>query len=146
VLRFQVTIDCHDPDVLVPFWALALDYEPRPAPDGFLTWREWYVSVGVPEEELGDSDCQDRLQDPLGRGPTIWFQVVPEAKTIKNRIHLDVYVTPGREMPLEERAPLVDTKVAQLLAAGATQLRKLEGDGAYAVTMQDPEGNEFCVT
>jgi hypothetical protein len=146
VVRLQLTIDCHDPDVLLPFWAQALDYEPRPAPDGFLTWREWYVSVGVPEEELGDGDCQDRLQDPLGRGPSLWFQIVPEAKAVKNRLHLDVYVTRGREQPVEERAPLVEAKVAQLVAAGGTRLRELVGDGAYAVTLQDPEGNELCIS
>jgi len=40
----------------------------------------------------------------------------------------------------------VDAKVAQLEALGGTQLRRLEGDGAYAVTMQDPEGNELCIS
>jgi hypothetical protein len=146
VTRLQITIDCRDPGPLVRFWGLALDYEPRPAPPGFATWRDWYVSVGVPEEELGDGDCQDRLQDPSGRGPTIWFQVVPEPKTLKNRLHLDVYVTRGRDAPLEERTAQVDAKVAQLVAAGATEVHRLEGNDHYAVTLQDPEGNEFCVT
>jgi hypothetical protein len=146
VTRLQIAIDCADPDVLVPFWALALDYEPRPAPPGFATWREWYLSVGVPEEELGDGDCMDRLQDPDGVGPTIWFQVVPEPKTVKNRVHLDVYVTRSREAPLAERAPQVDAKVAQLVAAGATLVHRLEGGDHYAATLRDPEGNEFCVS
>jgi hypothetical protein len=145
--RIQIAIDCHDPDRLVPFWALALGYEPRPAPEGFSTWREWYLSVGVPEEELGDGDCQDRLQDPKGVGPMIWFQVVPEPKTVKNRVHLDLYVTPSRDAPVEERTPLVDAKAAELEAAGATRLHRLDGtEGHYAITMQDPEGNEFCIS
>jgi hypothetical protein len=146
VTRLQIAIDCHDPDPLVRFWALALDYEPRPAPPGFATWREWYLSVGVPEDELGEGDSQDRLQDPKGVGPTIWFQPVPEAKTVKNRLHLDIYVTESRDQPLAERTALVDAKEAQLVAAGATRLHKLEGGGHYAVTMQDPEGNEFCIS
>jgi hypothetical protein len=147
VTRIQITVDCRDPGPLVDFWALALDYEPRPAPAGFDTWRDWYLSVGVPEEELGDGDCQDRLQDPRGRGPSIWFQPVPEPKTIKNRLHLDVYVTDSRDDPVDKRAPLVDAKVAQLEAAGARRMRQLdETTGHYAVTMQDPEGNEFCVS
>jgi hypothetical protein len=147
VTRLQITIDCRDPGPLVAFWALALDYEPRPAPPGFDTWRDWYVSVGVPEEELGDGDCQDRLQDPKGLGPTIWFQPVPEPKTVKNRLHLDVYVTAGRDVAVTERARLVEAKVAQLEAAGGRRLRLLrEDDGQYGVVMQDPEGNEFCVS
>jgi hypothetical protein len=147
VTRLQITIDCHDPGPLVSFWALALDYEPRPAPPGFATWREWYVSVGVPEDELGEGDCLDRLQDPKGVGPSIWFQPVPEQKSVKNRVHLDVYVTRGRDQPIEERAPLVDAKVAQLVAAGATRLPLIaDTEGQYAVTLQDPEGNEFCIS
>jgi hypothetical protein len=145
VTRLQITIDCQDPSVLVPFWALALGYEPRPAPGGFATWRDWYVSVGVPEEELGDSDCQDRLQDPAGHGPMVWFQVVPERKAVKNRLHVDVLVA-DRARPVEERRVLVDAKVAELVAAGATVLHVLsELEDHYGVVLQDPEGNELCI-
>ncbi|MBX6723512.1 MAG: VOC family protein, partial [Dactylosporangium sp.] len=41
-IEFQLTIDCRDPGVLVPFWAEALGYIPQPPPDGFQTWRDWY--------------------------------------------------------------------------------------------------------
>ena len=146
VTRLHITIDAHDPSAQVRFWCLALDYRPAPPPSGFATWRDWYVSVGVPEDELGDSDCQDRIEDPEGIGPPIWFQVVPEAKSVKNRVHLDLRVTEGRAVPVDERIPVVERKAAELVAAGATRLRVLqEGEGHYGVVMQDPEGNEFCI-
>ena len=98
------------------------------------------------EEELGDGACQDRIEDPEGVGPAIWFQPVPEPKTVKNRLHLDLKITGGRAEPLEQRAPVVDAKVAELVAAGATEVHRLDGYGGhYAVTLRDPEGNEFCV-
>jgi len=144
---FQLTIDCADPDAQVRFWAVALGYVPKPPPDGFDSWRAWYESVGVPAEELGDGDCTDRLVDPDGKGPDIWFQQVPEGKVGKNRLHLDVFVGGGRTVPLAIRRERVDAKVADLLAAGASTYR-IGGDADpdhYGVLMRDPEGNEFCI-
>lgn len=79
---FQITIDCADPDRMARFWALALGYrlQEPPAPHG--TWREYWVSVGVPEDEAEDG--YDSIVDPGGDGPRIWFQQVPEAKVVKN--------------------------------------------------------------
>lgn len=146
-MGFQLVIDCTDPDRLVPFWAVALGYRPQDPPEGHSTWRDYYVSVGVPEEELGDGDCADRLVDPDGKGPAVWFQVVPEKKTIKNRLHLDVMVGGGRSIPVEVRRERVNARVDQLVGLGATVLYTHDGDtaGHYGVTMADPEGNEFCV-
>jgi hypothetical protein len=147
VTRLHITIDAHDPEAQVAFWCLALGYRPTPPPEGFGTWRDWYLSVGVPADELGEGSCQDRVEDPAGVGPAIWFQPVPERKTVKNRVHLDLKVTGGRTEPVEQRAPVVEAKVAQLVEAGGTRLRLLnETEGHYAVVMQDPEGNEFCIT
>jgi catechol 2,3-dioxygenase-like lactoylglutathione lyase family enzyme len=147
VTRLQITIDCRDPGAQVAFWCLALGYRPKPPPEGFDTWRAWYLSVGVPEDELGDGDCQDRIEDPLGEDPPIWFQPVPETKSVKNRVHLDIRLTEGRHVPLEQRAAAVEAKVAELEAAGATVVHRLtETENHYGVTMQDPEGNEFCLT
>lgn len=144
-LPMQITFDAHDPERQVAFWAKALEYEPDPPPDGHSTWRAWYLSVGVPEDELGEGDCNDRLRDPEGTGPKIWFQPVPEAKTVKNRLHLDVWVA-GRGVPFEERRTRVLAKVAQLVEAGATRLYELSGTtDHFAVVLQDPEGNEFCI-
>ena len=145
--EWQLTIDCADPERLVRFWAVALGYVPAPPPDGHATWREYYLSIGVPEDELGDGDALDRLVDPSGRGPAIWFQQVPERKTLKNRLHIDIKVGCGRSVPLTERRSRVDALIAELLAAGATviRVRDLHEQGRYAVQMADPEGNEFDV-
>lgn len=141
----QIAIDCADPDVLVPFWCLALDYEPMPPPEGYATWRERYLAMGVPAEELGDGDAVDRIRDPEGRRPDIWFQVVPEPKTVKNRVHLDILV--GRGLPVEERRRVVEERAARLEAAGATRVRALDTYADhYGVSLRDPEGNELCIT
>ena len=89
-VRFQLVIDCADPEPLARFWAAALGYELEPPPDGFASWDAYWRDVGVPEDELGGG--ADRIVDPSGEGPRIWFQVVPERKAIKNRWHIDIGV------------------------------------------------------
>jgi len=122
---------------------------PEPPPDGFGSWLTWYQSV-VPEEDLdGDPDDYiDRLVDPAGAGPKIWFQPVPEKKTVKTRFHFDIYVA-DRSAPMEEIVATVDAKVAELVARGATVGHVNRVDTGtlqrYGVVMHDPEGNEFCV-
>jgi hypothetical protein len=145
VTRFQLVIDCADPDRLARFWAAALGYVPEPPPAGFATWDDYYRDLGVPEEELGIGT--DRIVDLHGHGPRIWFQVVPEAKTIKNRLHLDISVGGGRSVPMETRRERVDAEASRLAGLGATVVRALftEGLDHYAVAMQDPEGNEFDI-
>jgi hypothetical protein len=66
---------------------------------------------------------------------------------VKNRVHLDLRVSGGRDVPLATRRPLVDAEADRLVAAGATRLRVLftEGVDHYATVMADPEGNEFCL-
>ena len=75
-VRFQLVIDCTDPEPIAHFWAAALGYELEPPPDGFTSWDAYWRDVGVPEDELGTG--ADRIVDPDGQGPRIWFQVVPE--------------------------------------------------------------------
>ncbi|MGH3069873.1 MAG: VOC family protein [Streptosporangiaceae bacterium] len=144
-LRFQLVIDCADPDRLARFWVTALGYVPEPVPDGFATWDDYYRSIGVPEDELGIGT--DSIVDPEDHGPRIWFQVVPEAKTVKNRLHFDVHASGGRAFPLETRRQRVDAEAARLAGLGATLVRVLEEPGLdhYAVAMRDPEGNEFDI-
>lgn len=144
-VRYQLVIDCANPDRLARFWAAALGYEPEPPPDGFASWDDYWRDVGVPEEELGVG--VDRIVDPAGGGPRIWFQVVPEGKTIKNRIHIDIHASGGRSLPLSTRREQVDTEVRRLTELGATTVRVLQQDGLdhYGVAMTDPEGNEFDV-
>ena len=63
----QLTIDTHDPAPLVAFSCQALGYVPQPPPAGFDTWKAWYLSVGVPDDELPVlGDAIDRLIDPDG--------------------------------------------------------------------------------
>lgn len=155
MVTFQLTVDCADPARMVAFWAPALGYVPRPAPDGFATWNDYYLSVGVPAEELDlddeDGGC-DRLMDPAGEGPMIWFQPVPEGKQVKNRLHLDLYPGGGRSVPREERMPAILALLDAVLAAGAQVVRRSPeddeqaADGSWYRTLTDPEGNEFCIS
>jgi Glyoxalase-like domain len=144
-VSFQLVIDCADPDRLARFWAAALRYELQPPPAGFGSWDDYWRQVGVPEEELGIGE--DRICDPQGGGPRIWFQQVPEAKTVKNRLHLDVCASGGREVPIAVRRERVDAEAQRLAGLGATIVRVLDTEGLdhYAVAMTDPEGNEFDI-
>ncbi|CAM3239128.1 VOC family protein [Stackebrandtia soli] len=148
-LTLQLTIDCADPERLVAFWSEALGYVPEPPPGGHATWREYWAAMGVPEEELpvGVGDNPESIVDPAGKGPRVWFQVVPEVKAGKNRIHFDLKVGGGRDVPLAVRTQRVTTKVESLIEAGAKVLRTTDKPDMahYAVLLQDPEGNEFCV-
>ncbi|MEV4346868.1 VOC family protein [Actinoplanes sp. NPDC049596] len=107
--------DAADPHRQAAFWAGALGYVREPGYD----------------EPDGAS-----IVDPEGRGPAISFLRVPEPKTAKNKMHLDVRVD----------SALIRTKAAELEAAGATVVREHRyGAELSHVVMLDPEGNEFCV-
>ena len=145
-VRFQLVIDCADPDRLARFWAAALGYELAPAPAGFATWNDFYREIGVPEEELFDG--ADRISDPDGHGPSIWFQVVSAAKpAVKNRLHLDIRASGERTDPIEARRKRVDAEASRLAGLGATIAGAMSEEGLdhYAVGMKDPEGNEFDI-
>jgi hypothetical protein len=142
---FQLTIDCHDPARLAQFWAKALGYQPTPPAEPETTWWAHY------RRRLGDeAEFDDRLFDPEGLRPPLWFQEVPEQKAGKNRLHLDLYVTERDDsLPLDRRVELVDAKVEELIALGASVHERFHADDPddayHFVVMQDPEGNEFCV-
>jgi hypothetical protein len=140
--RIQVVFDAAEPAKLAEFWALALGYVEEPPPAGFQTWEEFGRSIGMPEEQFGD---QAAIVDPEGAGPRIYIQRVPEGKTAKNRVHLDVRVA-GPGIGGEERERLVAEKVSRLEAAGASLIERNEDIRGTAMVMRDPEGNEFCVT
>ena len=139
--RIQVVIDCADPDRLAQFWAEALGYQVQPPPGGYGSWEEWLREAGIPEADWG---AVSAVVDPDGTGPRFYFQRVPEPKTGKNRVHVDVNQG-TRETPPEERRRLVDAEVERLKGLGATELYRGEEFGDYWVTLADPEGNEFCV-
>jgi hypothetical protein len=117
--------DAGDPQRIAAFWAQALRYVPEPGFDG-------------PDNAS--------IVDPEGLGPAIGFMRVPEGKTAKNRMHIDIRV--AGELPWDrlERDRLVHERVAELEATGATRVREELYDGELGhVVMLDPEGNEFCV-
>ena len=106
-----LTFDCADARTMVAFWSAALGFELED------------------EDEKGSY-----LSDPTGRGWSLYFQIVPEAKSVKNRLHLDL--RPPDSMAAE---------VERMRALGATDHRFVEEGGSFWTVMLDPEGNEFCV-
>jgi len=137
---FQVTFDCADPDSLAGFWAEALGYLKQPPPEGHASWEDFLRHAGIPEERW---TAFSAVIDPDGKGPRIFFQKVPEPKTVKNRIHLDVNVGAGLEG--EERRQRVEQEAERVAGLGATKVRPFDQDGEFWIVMQDPEGNEFCL-
>lgn len=141
-IAIQVTFDCAEPDALAHFWAEVLGYKLDDPPEGYDSWQDWLKDVGVPEDKWNSASA---ISDPDGSGPRIYFQQVPESKSAKNRVHLDVNVGGGRKSPLEGRRAAVGAAAERLATLGATRLYEHEEHDEYHVTMQDPEGNEFCL-
>jgi hypothetical protein len=137
--KFQVTFDAADPGALAEFWAVALDYAVQPPPDGFDSWEDFAVKVGIPREKWNDVSA---VVDPAGEGPRMLFLRVPEGKTAKNRLHLDVSV--GGEYD-DGRWGRVEEHVEVLVKAGATIVEPRQDETSRWMVMLDPEGNEFCV-
>jgi hypothetical protein len=138
----QVVFDCADPNRLARFWAEALGYKLDDPPEGYERWEDWLRDQGIPEERWNDASA---VVDPDGSGPRIYLQRVPEPKTVKNRVHLDLNVSGGASVPIERRREQVDAELERLVGIGATRLRAVEELGVYWVVMHDPEANEFCV-
>jgi hypothetical protein len=138
----QVTFDCGDPAALAEFWAAALRYVLQPPPEGFDSWDAALAAWGVPEDQRNERSA---VVDPEGAGPRVFFQRVPEGKTAKNRVHLDVRAAPGLEG--EARMAEIESASERLVALGATRVQRFEADlaGGGYIVMQDPEGNEFCL-
>ena len=139
----QITFDCADPAALCAFWVEALGYQEQPPPPGFDSWDAFLESVGVPE---GQRNTRSAAVPVDGAGPRLFFQQVPEGKTAKNRVHLDVRAAPGLEQ--DERMAALEAEAERLVALGGTRLARFEPGvdlGAGHLVMQDPEGNEFCL-
>jgi hypothetical protein len=105
--------DCHDPAALTPFWAAATGFDVTHTGDGFAG-----------------------LRSPTGTGPYLELLRVPEARTVKNRLHPDVAPYSGEDP---------DAEVARLRARGATPADVGQGPDVPWTVLADPEGNEFCV-
>lgn len=109
-----ITFDCHDAAKLSAFWSAAfqqpLDAEPAP--------NRFFASIGRTTSD---------------EGPTMMFIAVPEGKTTKNRVHLDLQA--------DDR----EAEVARLVELGAAVVHDKDEWDTRWTTMTDPEGNEFCV-
>lgn len=140
----QITFDCADPARVAAFWAEVLGYQVQPPPEGFDSWDAALEAFGVPPEQWNSRSAILPLD---GSGPRVFFQQVPEAKTVKNRVHLDVRVAP--ELRGDERMDALETEAARLVELGATRAYRVEPDSASMelgfITMLDPEANEFCL-
>lgn len=139
---FQVTFDANDPPSLAAFWTLALGYIIQPPPPDFDSWDDWARSEGIP---ISEWDRARALVDPDGKGPRLFFQKVPEGKTAKNRVHIDISAGGGPGVDREKRIDAVEAHAERLRDAGAQVLERFDTEQGYWVVMQDPEGNEFCV-
>ncbi|WP_210440459.1 VOC family protein [Nocardioides xinjiangensis] len=147
----QVTFDAHDPEALSRFWAAAMGYVNPPPPgralepgeDPFEAWRAFLAAAGVPESEWNSASA---AEDPDGDGPRLFFQRVPEGKSAKNRVHLDLRAAPGLEG--DERMAALEAEAERLVALGASRVERHEPAPpmtAGHIVMTDPEGNEFCL-
>jgi len=110
--RIELVLDCRDPSVLAPFWAQAIGYV-----------------------ELGKVDNYVLLAPDGQPGPNLLLQQVPEAKSAKNRMHLDIHTAD------------IEREAARLERIGARRVvtEQLSEHGSNWFLMADPEGNEFCV-
>jgi hypothetical protein len=118
----ELAIDCADPDSLARFWCSVLGYEVQDEDD------DGTVTIGSPAAPEG----RNRL-GPVP--PTLTFARVPEGKTVKNRLHIDVNPTDKDQ----------DEEVRRLLDLGARHADVGQTGDESWVTLADPEGNEFCV-
>ncbi|MGS2809116.1 VOC family protein [Nocardia sp. MW-W600-9] len=149
--HLQITFDAADPKALSTFWREVLGYV-HPGPPGvelpegadpLAAWDEFLARIGVPADQR---NTRSAIEDPEGHGPRVFFQQVPEGKTAKNRVHLDVRVAPGLQG--DERMAALEAECERLVALGATRLRRFEPEPPMSfgfIVMADPEGNEFCL-
>jgi len=136
---FQVVFDAADPHAAARFWAAALGYEPEDnsgVVDGLL------ATGHLPPESVVEVDGRSAFadvaaaSDPSGARPRLLFQRVPESKSVKNRVHLDLHVGADR----------VDAEAERLRSLGATHAWESADRGVRCVTLRDPEGNELCLS
>ncbi|WP_125611864.1 VOC family protein [Specibacter cremeus] len=147
-LGWKLVIDAANAPSLADFWAAVLGYDvedPSPLIDRLLSAGQ------LPETAVAEHDGHhifrgfsairhpDDPFDPVsgvGQGRRLLFQDVPEPKTVKNRLHVDVHAPPGT----------LDDHVVRLEALGAQRVAEFDkGPAGHWWVMRDPEGNEFCI-
>ncbi|MGH8876093.1 MAG: VOC family protein [Stackebrandtia sp.] len=117
----ELAVDCHDPEALAAFWCEVLDFT--------------VIDRGEDKVEIGSWVPTAEEVRARQMPPTLQFIQVPEDRTVKNRLHLDV-------SPIDRST---EDEVTRLLNLGATRTDVGQGSGRNWVVMADPEGNEFCV-
>ena len=138
---FQVVIDCHDPHVQADWWAETLRW-------GVEAQDEAFIRSMIEQGHAKESDTRNYSGSLVWREgaainapadqqpqPRIYFQAVPEAKTVKNRLHLDLRIGDSDREAFRQ----------SLIERGAAVLHEGRQGPHTWVTMSDPEGNEFCV-
>ena len=146
-IRTQLVFDAADPHAIAAFWAEALHYEHEEIGsfvqgllDGGMVPEELTTEVGGRRrwKDLASLRHPDDGVDERGAGTgrRLLFQTVPEAKSVKNRLHLDILVGPEQ----------ADDEVARLEGLGATKRNVHDGPDGKWILMVDPEGNEFDVS
>ncbi|MBC9733479.1 VOC family protein [Nocardioides marmotae] len=140
VREVQVTFDCAEPERVARFWCEVLGYVVPPPPPAFASWAAF--DAALPPERQGSAFA---CVDPTGAGPRLFFQRVPENKSVKNRVHLDVRV--GTGLVGAERLAALEAERDRLVGLGATHVRTMPADDVdeSCIVMQDVEGNEFCL-
>ncbi|PBC77700.1 hypothetical protein BX265_2456 [Streptomyces sp. TLI_235] len=146
-LDWKIVVDCADPHRQTAFWSEALGYLVE---DNSVLVERLIGQRVLPAEAWTEVDGRKAFRtmaavrhpddpfDPdtgIGHGRRLLFQAVPEPKTVKNRLHLDLHAGPERR----------EAEVDRLVALGATVLARIDEPGSRHVTLADPEGNEFCV-
>lgn len=139
-IPLQIVIDCADPKQLAAFWSAALQYKVQDPPDGYTSWESFLEARQTPPAEW---DNFSAIVDPEKKGPRIYFQRVPESKTVKNRLHLDINASTGS--PADQALTQIEATVQRLIALGARELYRCAENDDFWVTLADPEGNEFCI-
>jgi hypothetical protein len=139
---FQVVVDTASPHTLADWWADAIGWLVEPSDEEFI--RKMIAEGHATEADttthhgalVWREGAAIRHPDGTGPGARILFQLVPEPKTVKNRVHLDIRIG----------ADNVEAELSRLTAAGATVLHRGRQGPHTWITIADPEGNELCLT
>ena len=137
---FQVVIDCAQPHGLADWWAQTLGWTVEPSDEAFIRSM---IEAGHAREE--DTTTHRgvlvwregaAVNSPEPGRPRLLFQLVPEGKTVKNRLHIDLAPHTSQDR---------DAEIASLLQRGATLADVGQDPDVTWTVLRDPEGNEFCV-
>lgn len=135
--RLQVVFDAADPHLLARFWAQAVHGEVEDHSD---IVRRLVESGALPRDDAVEVEGRLAFREVAAVRadalPRLFFQLVPEPKVAKNRCHVDLQVGPEQSHGERDR----------LLGLGATMVATTSGRGPVTHTLQDPQGNEFCVS